>query len=321
MTTNLLRELSAEFGLGSNDLLRIISTAPARYKIFQIPKRHGGWRTIAQPSRELKAIQRFVLDKTLSKLPVHPAAAAYVTGRNIAENATVHLKSRVILKLDFRDFFPSITVKDWEKYARGSEIDFGPDEMTLYSKILFWGQRSYQPKCLSIGAPTSPILSNILLFELDAKLSEVAAKIHVSYTRYADDITASGERLEDVARFEATTRSIVRKMRSPRLVFNDDKRGIYTMGQRRMVTGLVLTPARKISIGRERKRLISVMLHKVALNRSDPEHMAMVKGLLGFCIANEPEFVSRMREKYGNAVVDTVLRFQVVPKGPRSRHT
>src|SRR5258708_32226067 len=110
MTTNLLRELSIELGLGSNDLLRIIATAPARYKVFQIPKRRGGMRTIAQPSRELKAIQRFILDKILSKLPVHPAAAAYVTGRNIAENAIAHVKSRVVLKLDFSDFFPSITV-------------------------------------------------------------------------------------------------------------------------------------------------------------------------------------------------------------------
>jgi retron-type reverse transcriptase len=276
-------------------------------------------RTIAQPSRELKAIQRFILDKILSKLPVHPAAAAYVTGRNIAENAIAHVKSRVVLKLDFSDFFPSITVRDWERYARSCGIDFGPDELVLYSKTLFWGQRSYQPKCLSIGAPTSPILSNILLFELDTKLSEAAERAHVTYTRYADDITASGQRLEDVLRFEAITRAVVKKMRSPRLVFNDEKRGVYTKGQRRMVTGLVLTPVQKISIGRERKRLISVMLHKVAMNKSDPEHTATVKGLLGFCIANEPDFVSRMREKYGNAVVDSVLRFEIPRKGPPAR--
>src|SRR5258708_10712324 len=99
MTTNLLRELSIELGLGSHDLLRIIFTAPKRYKVFQIAKRRGGMRTIAQPSRELKAIQRFVLEDTLSKLPVHRAAAAYVTGRNIAENARAHAKSRSLLKL------------------------------------------------------------------------------------------------------------------------------------------------------------------------------------------------------------------------------
>jgi RNA-directed DNA polymerase len=97
VTIRILQDLSIELGLGSHDLLRIIVTAPARYKVYQIPKRSGGMRTIAQPSRELKAIQRFVLRTTLSKLPVHVAAAAYVEGRNIAENAQAHVNHRAIL--------------------------------------------------------------------------------------------------------------------------------------------------------------------------------------------------------------------------------
>lgn len=319
MTTPLLQSLSIELGLGQYDLLRIILTAPLRYKVFQIPKRHGGMRTIAQPSKELKAIQRFILERTLSKLPVHRAAAAYVEGRNIGENAHVHVRSRVILKLDFQNFFPSITVRDWERYAKSRNLEFEPGDLALYSRILFWGQHSNQPKCLSIGAPTSPMLSNLLLFDLDTKLSEVAKKLRVRYTRYADDITVSGRRLEHVTEFEAAARAIVGKTGSPKLTFNEEKRGVYTMGQRRMVTGLVLTPTRNVSIGRERKRLISVMLHKVLVNKSTPENLATLKGLLGFTIANEPDFVSRMRDKYGNAVVDRVLRYQIPRKGTPPR--
>ena len=311
MRGELLHDLSIEFGLGSSDLLRIISTAPARYKVFQIPKRRGGMRTIAQPARELKAIQWFVLKKELSKLPVHKAATGYIRGQNIWENANAHVGNRILLKLDFKDFFPSITVRDWQRYARRNGLEFGPGELALYSNILFWGQRSRVPKCLSIGAPTSPILSNLLLYDLDAKLSEAADRVGLAYTRYADDITVSANRLEDIARFEAIARSAVEKMRSPRLTFNDEKRGIYTMGQRRMVTGLVLTPTHAISIGRQRKRLISAMLHKVALNEIDLERLAQLKGFLGFCVANEPEFVSRMRVKYGNAVIDRVLQYEI----------
>jgi hypothetical protein len=85
---------------------------------------------------------------------------------------------------------------------------------------------------------------------LDTKLTAAAEKVDVRYTRYADDITASGERLEHVMQFEAAARSIVRRMRSPMLTFNEEKRGLYTLGQRRMVTGLVLTPTQEISIGR-----------------------------------------------------------------------
>jgi hypothetical protein len=76
-----------------------------------------------------------------------------------------------------------------------------------------------------------------------------------------------------------------------------------------MVTGLKITPVGAVSIGRERKRLISVKLHKVALGEDDLKHLNYLKGMLGFCLANEPEFVSRLRVKYGNDVVDRVLRF------------
>jgi RNA-directed DNA polymerase len=174
MMLGLIESLSVEFGLGPRDLMRIIATAPRRYKVYEIPKRHGGMRVIAQPSRELKALQRFVIKNTLSEFPVHQAAAAYVEDRNIRENAIEHVQSKVLLKLDFQDFFPSITVADWERYAKASSYEFQRGELSLYSRILFWGRRSHEPRCLSIGAPSSPLLSNILLFDVDTKLAAAA---------------------------------------------------------------------------------------------------------------------------------------------------
>jgi RNA-directed DNA polymerase len=66
---SIIDELVEHFGLGNSDLARIIETAPARYKVYQIPKRRGGMRTIAQPSRDLKSIQRFIVDTKLAALP------------------------------------------------------------------------------------------------------------------------------------------------------------------------------------------------------------------------------------------------------------
>jgi hypothetical protein len=109
---SLIHELVVNFRISPSDLLRIISTAPARYKHYTIPKRRGGVRIIAQPSREVKAIQRYTLDNKLSTLPVHPAATGYIKGQNIFLNAEHHKDSRVILKLDFIDFFPSIKVRE-----------------------------------------------------------------------------------------------------------------------------------------------------------------------------------------------------------------
>jgi hypothetical protein len=313
MNGQLLRELSTEFGLGQRDLLRIISTAPKRYKVYQIPKRHGGTRTIAQPSKELKAIQRFVLDRLLSKLPVHERAMAYVEGRNIAQNASAHVGFRSVLKLDFENFFPSIKVADWRRYVQDHELPIDGQELTLYARILFWGMGNLRPVCLSIGAPTSPMMSNVIMFNLDDLFCKRADDLGVSYTRYADDITVAGESAENLLLFESFARSIIRRSKTPKLKFNEEKRGLYTMGQRRMVTGLVITPTHRISIGRQRKRLISAMLHRIKIGKADPEIKAELKGLLGFCIANEPEFVSRMRAKYGSAIVDSALRY-VIPR-------
>jgi RNA-directed DNA polymerase len=281
---SLIHELVIHFRVSPSDLLRIISTAPARYKEYTIPKRKGGIRVIAQPSREVKALQRYILGQKLSTLPIHPAATGYVKGRNIFQNAEYHQSNRVILKLDFVDLFPSIKVGDWDFLLRTLKTPLiQRDESSFYKNILFWGQGSRVARCLAIGAPSSATLSNIMMFRLDTRLARIAERLKVAYTRYADDITTiSGGSIEYVLRFEASFLRIIKDTKSPALTFNDEKRGIYLKGQRRMVTGLLITPNREISIGRERKRLISVMLHKVLIDALDPSQMGYLKGMCGF---------------------------------------
>ncbi|WP_315717491.1 MULTISPECIES: retron St85 family RNA-directed DNA polymerase [unclassified Bradyrhizobium] len=310
---SLIRELVEEIGLSATAIQRIVLTAPARYKVYNIPKRHGmGSRTIAQPSRELKAIQHYILQKKLTKYKVHDSSMAYVRGRNIRQNAERHAQPSSILKLDFKDFFPSIKVADWERFARRTPIlEVEQADIRLYSQIMFWGQqkRSTVPKCLSIGAPTSPALSNILLFDLDVMLNSEAGRIGVVYTRYADDITISAANIDSILSFERFVRRAVKSLKSPKLTFNDDKRGLFKKGQRRLVTGLVMTPNGQISVGRERKRLISSMLHRSLNELLDQKERSRLKGLLGFCIANEPDFLTRMRSKYGDSVIEAALKF------------
>src|SRR5271170_4127367 len=263
---SLLDEMVVCFRIAPADLLRIIETAPARYKQYTIPKRTGGVRTIAQPSREVKLLQRYIMETKLSAFPIHNAATGYIKRRNILYNAEYHQRSRAILKLDFENFFPSITVNDWTfLLSRFRPAVIEGRDLRLYRQVLFWGQQSSIPRCLSIGAPTSPMLSNIMLFRLDTILFRAATNIKVRYTRYADDITVSGDSIEDVRRFEDQVVRILPLIRSPALTLNDKKRGIHLKGQKRMVTGPKITPVSTVSIGRERKRLMSVMLHKVTL--------------------------------------------------------
>src|SRR6266850_6670962 len=106
---DLLSDLGAATLLTQRELLRLIRSAPRRYKVYQIPKRAPGqFRTIAQPAREVKRLQYWVMQYLLDGFAVHPAATAYRRGQNIADNARQHVHSRFLLKLDFVDFFPSI---------------------------------------------------------------------------------------------------------------------------------------------------------------------------------------------------------------------
>jgi retron-type reverse transcriptase len=308
----LIMELVEALGLSGSEVVRIISTAPARYKVYEIDKRDGTKRQIAQPSRELKAVQRYLLETKLSKFPIHASAMGYVQGRNIYQNARVHRNSRVILKLDFKNFFPSLKVRDWEDFiSRSAPKVYGPAETRVFSKILFWSgeKNGTEPNCLSIGAPTSPYVSNMLMYEFDEAVSAITKGFGVLYTRYADDITLSGQETELLISVERKIRRFVAKMNSPRLLFNEEKRGIYARGARQMVTGLIITPQNLISVGRERKRTISSMLHRLSLEQLDLQQRSVLKGLLGFCATVEADFISRMRNKYGDGLLDSAMKF------------
>jgi hypothetical protein len=143
----------------------------------------------------------------------------------------------------------------------------------------------------------------------------MALKDDLIYTRYADDITVSGLSTEAVLRFESLASKTIRSLKSPKLSFNVEKRGLYTKGQRRMVTGLIITPDGQVSVGRERKRLISAMLNRSSHNLLNPLERSRLKGLLGFCVATEPHFLRRMRIKYSDEVVDAAMRFYAPLRG------
>ncbi len=138
-----------------------------------------------------------------------------------------------------------------------------------------------------------------------------SAALNLRYTRYADDISVSGNSVDELRLFEERARAIIRACKSPSLIFNEDKRGLYSKGQRRMVTGLIITPTKEISLGRARKREISALLHRSSLGQLDPKRQGLLKGLLGFALAHEQLFVERLRKKYGDPAVDFALKYYV----------
>lgn len=303
----LISSLSALSGMLERDVRLIVRTAPHRYKNYVIQKRNGGDRPISQPAKEVKLLQRIFEAEYLKGLPVHPAAMAYEKDTSIRANADRHSPNGPILKLDFASFFPSIRVRDWLAYAAEQNILDDEEDRELAGRLLFHQAKKSPTLRLAIGAPTSPHLSNLLMYEFDRMMFEKAAGEVVTYTRYADDLTFSAARTGYLQPIEKMVRLALREIKFPRLKLNDQKKVFATKKYRRMVTGIILTNDNRLSVGRERKKLIRSMIHHFQEGTLPPDSLPRLRGLLAFAHDVEPDFVLRMTIKYGRATMSTLL--------------
>lgn len=164
-----------------------ISPPSTRYTTFEIPKRSGGTRKITTPVTALKIIQR-KLNQVLQLVyyekrrpPVH----SFIRERSIISNAKMHLGREWVLNLDLKDFFPSITFPRVIGLFKKKPYEIPSPAATVLAQICCFESKLPQ------GAPTSPIVSNMICAKLDNELNRLARKHKCKYTRYADDITFS----------------------------------------------------------------------------------------------------------------------------------
>ncbi len=293
---DVLQCMSSDLAMMPSHLAKIIQTAPLRYKVFEIPKKAGGMREVAQPAREVKAIQRWVVRKIGAKLPIHKSATAYREGASIRKNAEAHVHSRYMLKLDFTNFFPSILRADLYLHLERHCSEFlDPSARKLIAHVCCWARRRQPPLRLCIGAPSSPLLSNSLMFEFDSRLSSAAEQDGVVYTRYADDITLSSRYRGKIDRYEEIVKQFLAELQYPKLSLNFAKTVRASRAGKRVVTGLVLTPDGSLSIGRDRKRLIRAMYHRSLSLQLGENEMQELQGLLAFADSIEPGFSQRLK--------------------------
>ena len=276
---------------------RLANTASYRYKHFTIPKARGGRRDIFHPARPLKALQRWLQSEIISKLPVHDAAAAYRKGRNIADHARIHLKSRYLLRVDLTSFFESITAEDISAYinSHGSHLPAGwtNADTQLFVAIVCMNGR------LTIGAVTSPGISNALCFVLDERLARWCAETDITYTRYADDMFFSTSVPDLLGNVPALVEETLGSVPYPAsLHINYSKTRHSSLKRRRRVTGLVLSAQGRLCLGRGLKRRIRSQIHR--LDTLDTRERTQLAGLLAHVKDLEPAFFNRLVLKYGD---------------------
>ncbi|EQB7983556.1 retron St85 family RNA-directed DNA polymerase, partial [Acinetobacter baumannii] len=262
---NILKSLEEKFSIPQHELQEFIKSSPRKYKVYQIPKRSSGTRTIAQPTAELKEYQRHLVSIFSPILPVHETSLAYIKGKSIKDNALIHCKNRYFLKMDFANFFNSITPNIfwncWEESKNQNKINDLDKE--ILTNLIFWKPSKYQKNLvLSIGAPSSPLISNFCMYKFDIALSEICHKKNISYTRYADDLTFSTEYANILFDLPLIVSKILMDLYGGSLEINHLKTAFSSKKHNRHVTGITITNEGKISLSRKKKRYIKHLIHK-----------------------------------------------------------
>lgn len=299
--------ISADLVLPKEYIEQVVQTASYRYKKYSIPKRTGGVRIIHHPARELKLLQYWLIEHVFSRLTIHEAAAAYKLGANIKLHASRHAAQNYLLRVDFRDFFPSITRTDITRLLRGQADSLGTvleseADIAVVAQIVCKSDFRGDSGHLTVGAPTSPVLSNAVMFDFDMDWTAKSREREVIYSRYADDLYFSTNRPNILATLLAELRADLQRRDSPRLQVNDGKTAISSRKRRRLVTGLVLTPTRAVSLGRPLKRKIKSLACSFVHGRLSQVEIQSLRGLISYARSIEPVFVASLAHKHGPAV-------------------
>lgn len=198
-----LKRLNARVGSGDGPV--------SHYHYRVLAKQGGNIRLIEAPKKRLKELQAVILRELLEKIPTHPAAHGFLKGHSIKTFAAPHVGQRVVLRMDLRDFFPSISGPRVQAFFRtagypdavadllgGVCTNAAPRRMWstlgkgLDALLMAEARSLYAFRHLPQGAPTSPALANLCAYRVDCRLTGLAEASGVTYTRYADDLAFSG---------------------------------------------------------------------------------------------------------------------------------
>jgi RNA-directed DNA polymerase len=267
------------------------------YVTYAIAKRSGGQRIIHAPKARLKAILRRLQTELVRKLPVSDHAHGFVVGRSVRSGAEPHVGKRVVMRLDLREFFPTVTAAR----VRGYLIALGygyPVAATLAvlatepprQRVEIDGTIFHVPvgprTCVQ-GAPTSPGLCNAILYKLDRRIAALARRAGFAYTRYADDITLSGDGADAAHRLR---KQVERVIREEGFEVNTAKTRVTASGGAQRVTGVTVN--RVLGLSRKERRKIRAMLH-----RGDPSQQRHVDGLLAWVKMLNPDQAEALRKQ------------------------
>lgn len=282
-----LATVEKDLGVPLRTLFAVSNNITFHYKTVKIPKKNGSIRVLTVPDHMLKSIQRKILNKMLVYRPVSRYATAYKFCSSLVKNAAPHVGKSKILKLDISSFFDNVLFSQVKQYVFPEEIYSEPIRILL--SIL-----CYKGDGLPQGAPTSPAISNIILYDFDERVGAMCEEKGISYTRYCDDMTFSGE--FDENEIIATVKKELLKYG---LFINAAKTSTVCSGSRQNVTGIVVNEklntekSYRAKIRKEvyfiKKFGVRAHIEKIGCECTPREYLSGLLGRVAFVLSVTPQ--------------------------------
>jgi len=270
------------------------------YRSFYIAKKNGGNRRICEPLPNLKEIQKWILLNVLEKMEASPYAKAYIKGKNVRENARFHKRQKKVLSLDVHDFFGSIS--SFLVYEVFVKVGYESDVAMMLTQLCCLDG------CLPQGAPTSALLSNIIMKHFDDNIAKFVNEKKIRYTRYADDMTFSGDFDEkEVIRF------VRKKLKKVGMTLSEEKTRVRYQGQQQEVTGIVVNDKLQLSKKKRKKirqeiyyiKKYGLQSHLEYIQEGRRNYLEHIKGEIAYALFINPkdfemkqyfEYIKALRE-------------------------
>lgn len=283
-----------------------------RYRDFEIPKRSGGSRKISAPCYSLKMLQRWVLERILYEIKVSPYSFGFVKSKeskdskhvrwysslpnsSIADMARMHLKHVYILKMDLKDFYPSINRE--RVFSQFLKIGYGSYPGSLLTNICT------HKGTLPQGAVTSPHLANIVCYHMDKRIAGYCGKRGITYTRYADDMVFSSDDRKALRSVYGMVSSI---SEDEGFHVNDSKTRFLSPKGRKEVLGLILNDEKKLIASRDLKRKVRTMIHHQVVS-GDFSEKSKVQGYVAYIESIEPGYKEKVKQYFEKFYEDDMV--------------
>ena len=290
------KEIARFLGIDENTVNEIISDTKKHYSKFFIWKdeEHTKKRWIEAPDEILKRIQEHILHNVLYKMAPTKFAHGFIHGRSIVSCAKEHTGKKFVLKLDLKNFFPSIS-RDMVYGAMFSELT--PENVKIIIPAI---ELCLMDGRLPQGAPTSPAISNIVCKPLDMVLYGIAERFGLTYTRYADDLIFSSND-DTIYKVIPIIKSTIVKFG---LVVNEKKVKVLKKHQRQTVTGLVVNAEGKTSVRRKKRMNLRAFMHQILIGKKplDRVNINRLRGNVNLINMANPEQGKWFVEKFNEII-------------------